>query len=170
MTVAENVMRGLLQDNIDEIKNRMMETVIGDHHNIHDVSITRTIGDKYGSQVSNAILSNMTIIEMANQEVEDEEDSQEKSVETVQLFLEKWLDDEIDTGTLLFEITQGVITDDVVRTTLIDDISDMVSTYDGYDASSFAGFLNSKPLDVLVNASNSGDYDALYEEYIDNQE
>lgn len=163
MTQSEDIARSLISENIGEITERILVGLVSDYHNIQDSDIVRQIGEKFGSKIQANILSSETVIDyLLESNADDETD--------LRNLMQERLDSDLDTGDIIFNIARDVATDEDVKAIVIDSISDMVSNYDNYDQSKFTAFLQSKSLDDLVSASNSGDYDALYEEYIDNQE
>lgn len=163
MTQSEDIARSLVSDNIDEITERILVGLVSDHHNIQDSDIVRQVGEKFGNKIQANILSSEAVVDYLLESSADDETD-------LRNLMQERLDSDLDTGDIIFNIARDVATDEGIKAIAIDSISDMVSNYDNYDQSKFTAFLQSKSLDDLASASNSGDYDALYEEYIDNQD
>lgn len=163
MTNAETIMTRLIQDGIEPITDRLISAVIKDRYNVHNMAVYSRIYDDYAGRVQQSVLNNTKIIELANEQVDDP-DGDTADIEPV---LIQMVNDELETGLVLFDPVADIITEDVVRDYVINEIVDNVSTYTNFEQQAFVQFANGRPLSELKDALFLYDFDDLYDAYVD---
>lgn len=163
MTNAETIMTHLIQDGIEPIAERLISAVIKDRYNVHNMAVYSNIYNDYVGQVQQSVLNNQTIVELANEQVSDP-DGDRADIEPV---LIKMINDELETGLVLFDPVADLITEDVVKDYVINEVADNVSTYVDFNQQAFVQFAKTRPLSELKDALFLYDFDDLYDAYID---
>lgn len=163
MTNAETIMTHLIQDGIEPIAERLISAVIKDRYNVHNMAVYSKIYDDYVGRVQQSVLNNQTIVELANEQVSDP-DGDRADIEPV---LIQMINDELETGLVLFDPVADLITEDVVKDYVINEVADNVSTYVDFDQQVFVQFAKTRPLSELKDALFLYDFDDLYDAYID---
>lgn len=163
MTNAETIMTRLIQDGIEPIAERLISAVIKDRYNVHDMAVYSKIYDDYAVRVQQSVLNNQTIVELANEQVSDP-DGDRADIEPV---LIQMVNDELETGLVLFDPVADLITEDVVKDYVINEVADNVSTYVDFNQQAFVQFAKTRPLSELKDALFLYDFDDLYDAYID---
>lgn len=163
MTKAETIMTQLIQDGIEPITDRLISAVIKDRYNVHNMAVYSRIYDDYAGQVQQSVLNNTKIIELANEQVDDP-DGDTADIEPV---LIQMVNDELETGLVLFNPVANIITEDIVKDYVINEIVDSVAGYVDFEYQPFVQFANSRPLSELKDALFLYDFDDLYDAYID---
>lgn len=163
MTNAETIMTRLINDGVDTIADRLITAVIKDRYNVHNMAVYSRIYDDYVGQVRQSVLNNTTIIELANEQVDDPDGA----TEDIEPVLIQVVNDELETGLVLFDPVADIITEDIVKDYVINEVADNVSTYTDFNQQTFVQFAKTRPLSELKDALFLYDFDDLYDAYID---
>lgn len=163
MTNAETIMTRLIHDGVDTIADRLITAVIKDRYNVHNMAVYSRIYDDYVGQVRQSVLNNTTIIELANEQVDDPDGA----TEDIEPVLIQVVNDELETGLVLFDPVADIITEDIVKDYVINEVADNVSTYTDFEYQPFVQFTKTRPLSELKDALFLYDFDDLYDAYID---
>ena len=163
MTNAETIMTRLINDSVDTIVDRLITAVIKDRYNVHNMAVYSRIYDDYMGQVRQSVLNNTTIIELANEQVDDPDGA----TEDIEPVLIQVVNDELETGLVLFDPVADIITEDIVKDYVINEVADNVSTYTDFNQQTFVQFAKTRPLSELKDALFLYDFDDLYDAYID---
>lgn len=163
MTNAETIMTRLIHDGVDTIADRLITAVIKDRYNVHNMAVYSRIYDDYMGQVRQSVLNNTTIIELANEQVDDPDGA----TEDIEPVLIQVVNDELETGLVLFDPVADIITEDIVKDYVINEVADNVSTYTDFEYQPFVQFAKTRPLSELKDALFLYDFDDLYDAYID---
>lgn len=163
MTNAETIMTRLINDGVDTIADRLITAVIKDRYNVHNMAVYSRIYDDYVGQVRQSVLNNTTIIELANEQVDDPDGA----TDDIEPVLIQVVNDELETGLVLFDPVADIITEDIVKDYVINEVADNVSTYTDFECQPFVQFAKTRPLSELKDALFLYDFDDLYDAYID---
>ena len=163
MTNAEPIMPRLINDGVDTIADRLITAVIKDRYNVHNMAVYSRIYDDYMGQVRQSVLNNTTIIELANEQVDDPDGA----TEDIEPVLIQVVNDELETGLVLFDPVADIITEDIVKDYVVNEVADNVSTYTDFNQQTFVQFAKTRPLSELKDALFLYDFDDLYDAYID---
>lgn len=153
-----------ISDHMDDILERMVVGLVRDYHNIQDSDIVRKVGETFGADIRAKVSQASSLHDYLL-----EETSEATSEQDALNHMETALDEDLDTGDVVFDLVHEIVDDDTIHDILVNDIAEQVSTYPDFDMTAFTAFAKEQPLADLVINVNSTDYDELYSDYQDKQ-